>query len=1431
MLKDYLSKNNKEIMAFLTNKFDENYGMKIESWMTAELKKMNEENINKFEIKLIDLSNKSDKALEELNDKFSNIEKSLANFTNNFSEKGEDMTKIMNALKNDVEVIKLDYGKSGINEEIKNNFTDEISKLNFQYTKNNEDNLLKFNQLIEKINVVNSTLLIKIDNINEMILKDSQALSHDLMEYIASINDKNAEIIKIQTNDRHDNTLKFDNLNKIINTIQADLKEKISSDNNKSKEMINSMESSLIKTSNETITEEIRKNCLTHETKIEEFKKDPDNNNESNDSLKNEILLKLDKSIEDTRILFDKELKETCLNLKNEILKNENIFNKSLEINKSFIKDELLVFREEFQQNLGKSELQFNDLKNKISEKITIIEKENIYNKDILIENSKKIELISQLDDKIQIISDEVKKNESQIKENHENHNNLLIKSNLKINELFDCLTENKVILDSFSSDLKTVNKYKLQILKDLDILNLKIKCVDDLEKYNTDNSKSIISIENKINSTENNIIEKINLLEKSVSCQDNKNLTIGSNLFTKEESELRFMSFKDECFKYINEKFDLNTENTNHLAMKLSDLQNLIETKISESKKSFNKISESIILENNKMSHKLNDFEKNQSLIQTELKNIFIKFVDFEKNTSEFQNSHLHITSNIDNLSKQIDIVNNEINTLHIAFSQLQSHQIKTDENGKIIESNANLFKETLEKKLASMEINLEDLQKVQKSLSSDLDNYNKNSTILESNTRNYIQKEVTTIKTDLKQIKSNYEKSKDETSQMLEGLISKNEEIQNSQKKLESQSISNSNHIEEEFTEFKEKLNLLSIKSKDLENSTNFIEIKSNETDLALKGFQNQHEEFKNKSKSEINQILSEFEEKLKLLEIKSNDFETSCNKLEIKSNQSDIALKGLQNKHNELESQSYSKINQIASDFKEKVKLLEIKSKDCETCYNELEIKSNQSDIALKGLQNQLNELGSQIYSNINQIMSEFEEKIKSLENMTKDLKLSNNKLEIKSNQTDLAIKNHESLIQTELKNIFIKFVDFEKNTSEFQNSHLHITSNIDNLSKQIDIVNNEINTLHIAFSQLQSHQIKTDENGKIIESNANLFKETLEKKLASMEINLEDLQKVQKSLSSDLDNYNKNSTILESNTRNYIQKEVTTIKTDLKQIKSNYEKSKDETSQMLEGLISKNEEIQNSQKKLESQSISNSNHIEEEFTEFKEKLNLLSIKSKDLENSTNFIEIKSNQTDLALKNHDSSIKLINYLQENTNSENDDKFQKLSKLLNEIVSKNKEIEDENTEFDIQFLEEFKDMKSIESEESNHYNSDIEANNNIAYSDDEEYAFSIKNQLLLKNKFNKCETISKSKQIKKILFKVESFSLLRFKYLSSMIRKYISSQEKLEKIIINHVNSRFVSFEEMKNKLDSYFSVFNSKFDNISHKVQSINEYLVLK
>ena len=110
---------------------------------------------------------------------------------------------------------------------------------------------------------------------------------------------------------------------------------------------------------------------MTHETKIEEFKKDPDNNNESNDSLKNEILLKLDKSIEDTRILFDKELKETCLNLKNEILKNENIFNKSLEINKSFIKDELLVFREEFQQNLGKSELQFNDLKNKISEKIT----------------------------------------------------------------------------------------------------------------------------------------------------------------------------------------------------------------------------------------------------------------------------------------------------------------------------------------------------------------------------------------------------------------------------------------------------------------------------------------------------------------------------------------------------------------------------------------------------------------------------------------------------------------------------------------------------------------------------------------------------------------------------------------------------------------------------------------------------------------------------------------------------------------------------------------------------------------------------------------------------------------------------------------------------------------------------------------------------
>ena len=84
------------------------------------------------------------------------------------------------------------------------------------------------------------------------------------------------------------------------------------------------MESSLIKTSNETITEEIRKNCLTHETKIEEFKKDPDNNNESNDSLKNEILLKLDKSIEDTRILFDKELKETCLNLKNEILKSKN---------------------------------------------------------------------------------------------------------------------------------------------------------------------------------------------------------------------------------------------------------------------------------------------------------------------------------------------------------------------------------------------------------------------------------------------------------------------------------------------------------------------------------------------------------------------------------------------------------------------------------------------------------------------------------------------------------------------------------------------------------------------------------------------------------------------------------------------------------------------------------------------------------------------------------------------------------------------------------------------------------------------------------------------------------------------------------------------------------------------------------------------------
>jgi len=361
-----------------------------------------------------------------------------------------------------------------------------------------------------------------------------------------------------------------------------------------------------------------------------------------------------------------------------------------------------------------------------------------------------------------------------------------------------------------------------------------------------------------------------------------------------------------------------------------------------------------------------------------------------------------------------------------------------------------------------------------------------------------------------------------------------------------------------------------------------------------------------------------------------------------------------------------------------------------------------------------------------------------------------------------------------------------------------------------------------------TNLEKEIINLDEKRKNLEKLLKITEESFDKKQNASDVFVEELQKSLKSLSSDLDHYNKNSTVIESNTRTFIQKEITSLNNKIKEIRADIDNRSTETNEKFENFFVKSRELSNKIVNLNNELDTKSLKDLEIFKELEEQSKLIELKATDSENMINLINIRINESEVNLKAQIENIIMLKSSIQESNSELEQKLNKLSLLLNDLVMKNKEIEDENNKFDSHFLEEFKDLNKKNTPATS---LNMPNESTFSFSDDEEYAISLKNHLSLKNKYNKCETISKNTQIKSLLLKVESYSLLRFKFLFSKMKKYITSQERLEKIIINNLNNKFSELEDTKQKIDTNFSGFNSKVDIISNKIHNMNEYLVLK
>ncbi len=423
------------------------------------------------------------------------------------------------------------------------------------------------------------------------------------------------------------------------------------------------------------------------------------------------------------------------------------------------------------------------------------------------------------------------------------------LKDDVKKNsELLPKIEEKKVLQNNISE----TEKEKEKIENEIKMQKENIDNYRKEDKKTQDKIEGLIELKDKLKAEEKIYDE----LEKDI--KNKKNIETYKNQIKELQEELKL---KEEDKKELNTYYEEKTEEYRELresyfsnmgAILAKDLKNGEPCPVCGSKEHPHKVEfegEDISKEEldkmekntSKIQKKIGNLEKDEAALKEKIKGLEESISKHKKELKDKETAHNELANKLEKLDRKIEKLNKDI-------SEIDSHKKRHKELEELIEK-AEKSKEEKSKKLRTFELNIAkyqaQLEEIEKSLKEDIevdevknlikdlkkelkDKQNHKETVTSEYTKN--KEEKIKLETEIKGIKENKEKAKEESKKREEILLTKIEEegfksIEEYQKSaLEKETLKN---IEEEIKIYKERVKILNRDIEKLEKETKDTEL----------------------------------------------------------------------------------------------------------------------------------------------------------------------------------------------------------------------------------------------------------------------------------------------------------------------------------------------------------------------------------------------------------------------------------------------------------------------------------------------------------------------------------------------------------------------------------------------------------------------------
>ncbi len=859
---------------------------------------------------------------------------------------------------------------------------------------------------------------------------------------------------------------------------------------------------------------------------------------------------------------------------------------------------------------------------------------------------------------------------------------------------------------------------------------------IDEMEKLISDNSNNIDELLKELND-EKEKEKKLNNELKEITDRLNKLNEEKDKISTQNSNEA------DNLNKLMEEK---NNE-IMKLKKKLNETEKNCAEKIKEMKikvEEAEKISHEKELESTQIS---SDFQREKVLMEQ-------KIIFLEKTLKELENhklrSNLNSSVNSNSTKNKSDEMSTkqkkekleeEIKRLNKSIKELQEKNIELDSQlltkGKRIENEKNNISELVE----TYQKKLEDLQDSNSELAKNINKFKEDSAKQMEILSNDYEKQIEEIlsqqktlddefKTKEEELRKNLAKLQAELSVLTQDKELIDKKITQIKDQNQSEKIEHDKYIkilEENNKELLDKYEMTSKENADLKN------IHSIEINKLTSENNSKEQEIKNKNeklKTELNQLLSDYDSQIKILKSKVKDHENNIipkmrqkivdlqNEKENLSQDIEFCGKSQKHKLAEIALQYEDQKEQILTNNRQQ---LEDNNNENDQQIQEIrklyqiekdkisEQMRNENNLA----QEKINQIEKEQSELLNEIEKEKDDKIAELQDALDEINL-NHEEYVKKIERELLlrgqkIENLQKFISDTKNSIDVIKTQQEQylkeQNEEFENEKQILNEKIKNAEKDCETTEIEINKLNEQNTQLENNLNELKNKYNDLEDELKAAQNDLDKEIEDLKNKLNDINK---DINVNNANYEKEISLKEQKT-DFLNKKLEDIKNELNTLKESFE---DKLNQTKENITNEyNEKIENLKK--EKENLENIiNNLEKEYSELQqkydtetetltkeketvtEKLNDLTIKKKQLGDQLDGQHCNDQTIILKLRNE---FKLKNDGLVKDNLSLQEKLQKLEQSYNKLTN-NYDTEKSNWENKFSFINEQKDSLTKE-------------------------------------------------------------------------------------------------------------------------------------